>query len=76
MTNTEVKTQAVERVIDALRGRCTQILVTHEIEQAARVADRTAYLDRGALVEAGPTVQLFTAPRHPSTEAYLSRRAR
>ncbi len=50
------------------------IVVTHNMQQAARVSDRTAFLYMGELVEYGPTRQLFTRPSEPRTEAYLTGR--
>jgi phosphate transport system ATP-binding protein len=50
------------------------VIVTHNMQQAARVADRTAFLMDGELVETGPTQQIFTQPADPRTEAYVSGR--
>ena len=69
-----VATAALEEVILRLRTSCTVLLSTHDLQQAGRLADVTAFLDRGTVVEAGPTEDLFTRPRDPATEAYLSRR--
>ncbi len=67
-------TSALEEILLGFRGLRTVLLVTHDTQQAGRVADVTAFFDRGTLVEAGPTEDLFTRPRDPATEAYLSRR--
>jgi phosphate transport system ATP-binding protein len=52
----------------------TVVVVTHNLQQAARIADRTAFLLGGRLVEAGPSDALFTAPRDARTEAYVTGR--
>jgi len=67
-------TNGLEEVLLGFRGERTVVLVTHDTQQAGRVADVTAFFDRGTLVEAGATEDLFTHPRDPATEAYLSRR--
>jgi phosphate transport system ATP-binding protein len=70
-----VSTARTEELIRQLRGRYTIVLVTHNLQQAARVSDYTAFLDRGVLVETGPTPEMFTAPRDRRTEDYLTGRA-
>jgi phosphate transport system ATP-binding protein len=64
----------IEELILAERDRSTVILVTNDVQQAGRLADVTAFMDRGTVVESGPTEDLFTRPRQPATEAWLSRR--
>ena len=50
------------------------MIVTHNMQQAARVAGRTAFFDAGRLVEMGETQQIFTKPRHERTEDYITGR--
>jgi phosphate transport system ATP-binding protein len=69
-----VSTARTEELIDQLKSRYTIVLVTHNLQQAARVSDFTAFLDRGMLVETGPTPVIFTAPRERRTEDYLTGR--
>ena len=57
-----------------LKREYTLVMVTHNIQQAARVADETMFLLLGELVEQGPTSQLFTNPRDPRTESFISGR--
>ncbi len=65
-------TARIEDLIHALKARYTIVIVTHNIQQAARVSDRTAFFLQGELVEYGPTDRLFTAPRDPRTEDYVT----
>jgi len=67
-------TQRVEELIHDLREEFAIVLVTHNLQQAARVSDYTAFLDNGVLVEYGPTEAVFTNPREPSTEAFITGR--
>jgi phosphate transport system ATP-binding protein len=69
-----VSTEKIEELVSNLRGRYTIVMVTHNLRQAARVSDRTAFFDDGSLVEVGLTRQIFTAPRDPRTEQYLTGR--
>lgn len=64
----------VESLIHALREDCTIVFATCDHMQAGRLSDLTAYLDSGELVEYGPTQRLFTNPRNPRTEFYLTGR--
>ena len=66
--------QRVEELLYALRAEITVVVVTHNMQQAARIADRTAFLLDGRLVEVAPTDALFTAPADPRTEAYITGR--
>ena len=66
-----VATERIEELIRALKRDLTLVLVTHNIRQAARVADRTAFLCEGELVEEGPTAAMFTRPADPRTETFL-----
>ncbi|GIW52445.1 MAG: phosphate import ATP-binding protein PstB [Gemmatimonadales bacterium] len=67
-------TQAIEDLIQELKRQYTVIVVTHNLQQAARVSDYTAFLYLGELVEFGPTATIFTRPRSPRTEAYITGR--
>jgi phosphate transport system ATP-binding protein len=67
-------TLRIEDLIDELRGRYTIIIVTHNMQQAARVSDFTAFLYEGALIEFGPTKLVFTAPNEKQTEDYITGR--
>ncbi|NOZ88375.1 MAG: phosphate ABC transporter ATP-binding protein [Crenarchaeota archaeon] len=69
-----VATEKIEELIAELKREIPIILVTHSPEQAARVADYTAFLYYGELVEVGPTGKIFTQPENPLTERYLLRR--
>jgi phosphate transport system ATP-binding protein len=67
-----IATLKIEELIDQLKARVTIVIVTHNMQQAARVADRTAFLLDGRLVEVGPTQEIFTKPSDPRTEAYVT----
>ena len=67
-------TTRIEDLIGQLRGRYTIIIVTHNMQQAARVSDYTAFLYEGELIEFGPTDRLFTNPREKRTEDYITGR--
>ena len=67
-------TARIEGLIDELRGRYTIIIVTHNMQQAARVSDFTAFLYEGLLVEFGVTKELFTKPQMKQTEDYITGR--
>jgi phosphate transport system ATP-binding protein len=67
-------TTRVEDLIGELRGEYTIIIVTHNMQQAARVSDHTAFLYEGALIEFRPTQALFTCPAKKETEDYLTGR--
>ncbi len=69
-----VSTQRVEELLYDLRGSVTMILVTHNLQQAARIADLAAVLLDGAVVEAAPSRSLFTAPRDARAEAFITGR--
>lgn len=69
-----LSTERIEELVHALKGDYTILLVTHNLRQAARVSDRTAFFARGELIEVGPTRQIFTAPADARTEAYLTGR--
>jgi phosphate transport system ATP-binding protein len=67
-------TERVEELLTGLKRDYTLVMVTHNIQQAARVADRTVFLLLGELVEEGPTSELFTNPKDPRTESFISGR--
>jgi phosphate transport system ATP-binding protein len=69
-----LSSQKVEELVYQLRETMTVVIVTHNMQQAARVSDRTAFLLAGELIEFERTNQLFTAPRDPRTEAYITGR--
>jgi len=61
-------------LIDELRENYTIAIVTHSMQQAARVSQRTAYFHLGKLIEVGDTRQVFTMPKHELTENYITGR--
>ena len=69
-----IATAKVEDLIDELRQNYAIVIVTHNMQQAARVSQRTAYFHQGDLVEVGPTDQIFTNPLHKLTEDYITGR--
>ena len=69
-----IATAKIEELIDDLRSAYTIAIVTHSMQQAARVSQRTAYFHLGHLVEVGDTNQIFTNPRHKLTEDYITGR--
>src|SRR6185437_6913019 len=69
-----VATQKVEELLYELKRELTIVIVTHNMQQAARVSEFTAFFYVGELVEAGPTDQIFTSPLKPRTEAYITGR--
>jgi phosphate transport system ATP-binding protein len=69
-----ISTQKVEELVYELRRDMTVVIVTHNMQQAARVSDRTAFMLHGDLVEVAPTNAMFTTPRDPRTEAYITGR--
>jgi phosphate transport system ATP-binding protein len=66
--------QKIEELVHLLRGNVTVVIVTHNMQQAARVSDRTAFMLLGELVETAPTSEIFTTPSDPRTEAYITGR--
>jgi phosphate transport system ATP-binding protein len=69
-----IATAKVEELIDELRENFTIVIVTHSMQQAARVSQRTAFFHLGELVEVGDTEQIFTNPQHPLTQGYITGR--
>jgi phosphate transport system ATP-binding protein len=69
-----IATAKIEELIDELRENFTIVIVTHSMQQAARVSQRTAFFHLGVLVEEGPTDQIFTSPRERRTQDYITGR--
>jgi phosphate transport system ATP-binding protein len=67
-----VATLRIEELIDELKSRYTIVIVTHNMQQAARVADTTAFMLDGELIEHGPTTEIFTTPHDGRTERYVT----
>ncbi len=67
-----IATDRIEQLIHEIKDEFTVIIVTHNMQQAGRVSDRTAFMHLGVLVEEGPTDQMFTHPKHEMTERYIS----
>ena len=69
-----IATAKVEELMEQIREKYTIVIVTHSMQQAARVADKTAFFHLGELVEEGPTEKIFTNPENDRTQAYISGR--
>jgi phosphate transport system ATP-binding protein len=69
-----IATSKIEELIDGFRKRFTIVIVTHNMQQAARVSDYTAFFYMGKLIEFGETSALFTMPKNEQTEAYITGR--
>ncbi|MBV8853792.1 MAG: ATP-binding cassette domain-containing protein, partial [Sinobacteraceae bacterium] len=69
-----IATAKIEDLIDELRASYAIVIVTHSMQQAARVSQRTAYFHMGELIEVGETDRVFTNPRHRLTEDYITGR--
>jgi len=67
-----IATSIIEELINDLQSRFTILIVTHSMQQAARVSQRTAYFHLGKLIEYGDTKEIFTRPQNEQTEAYIS----
>jgi phosphate transport system ATP-binding protein len=67
-----IATLKIEELVDELKHRVTIVIVTHNMQQAARVADSTAFLLDGELIEVGPTDKIFTTPEDRRTEEYVT----
>ena len=67
-----IATSIIEELISDLQNRFTILIVTHSMQQAARVSQRTAYFHLGQLIEYGDTKEIFTRPQNEQTEAYIS----
>ena len=69
-----IATAKVEELIDELRDNYTIVIVTHSMQQAARVSQRTAFFHLGKLIEVGGTEEIFTNPKEPLTQGYITGR--
>jgi len=69
-----ISSQRIEELVYELRSQMTIVIVTHNMQQAARVSDDTAFFLMGELVEFAPTSQMFTAPLDERSEAYITGR--
>ena len=67
-----IATSVIEELISELQQRFTILIVTHSMQQAARVSQKTAYFHLGEMVEYGDTKEIFTLPKNEQTEAYIS----
>ena len=67
-----ISTKRIEELIEQLKQRYTIVIVTHNMQQAARVSDYTAFMYLGELIEFGPTEKIFTIPENKHTEDYIS----
>jgi len=67
-------TQKIEDLIEELKREVTVVIATHNLQQAARISEQTAFLLAGELIEFGPTSEVFTAPRDPRTNEYITGR--
>ena len=67
-----IATSIIEDLISDLQNRFTILIVTHSMQQAARVSQKTAYFHLGELIEYGDTKEIFTRPQNEQTEAYIS----
>ena len=69
-----ISTSKIEELAQTLRERYTIVIVTHNMQQAARISDRTAFFLLGEAVEFGQTEQVFSMPRDKRTEDYITGR--
>jgi len=69
-------TLQIEDLIKELKQRYTVVIVTHNLQQAGRIADTTAFFFQGKLIEVGPTTRLFSQPENKQTEDYITGRFR
>ena len=69
-----ISTSKIEELIDELKSDYCIVIVTHNMQQAARCADQVAFFYLGELVEVGPAAQIFTAPKQPRTREYITGR--
>ena len=71
-----MSTLKIEELVEELKERYTIVIVTHNMQQAARIADTTAFMLDGELIEHGPTNKIFTTPDDERTERYVSGKIR
>lgn len=69
-----IATARIEELIDELKGRYAIVIVTHSMQQAARVSQRTAFFHMGSMVEYGKTSHIFTNPEKERTKDYITGR--
>ncbi len=69
-----VATAKIEELIESLKNQYTIVIVTHNMQQAARISDYTAFFFEGSIIEFGPTKQIFTKPKIKQTEDYITGR--
>lgn len=69
-----ISTQKIEELLYELRSELTIVIVTHNLQQAARASDQTAFFYLGKLIEVGATERMFTSPKDERTEAYITGR--
>jgi phosphate transport system ATP-binding protein len=69
-----VATARIEELVMSFKGRYTIVIVTHNMQQAARISDTTAFFFKGTIVEMGPTEKIFTNPDNKQTEDYITGR--
>lgn len=69
-----IATAKIEELITALKAKYTIVIVTHNMQQAARVSDYTAFFYQGRIIEFGDTTKIFTTPSHKKTEEYITGR--
>ncbi|MFN2322538.1 MAG: phosphate ABC transporter ATP-binding protein PstB [Trueperaceae bacterium] len=69
-----IATDRIEELIQQIKQEYSVVIVTHNLQQAGRVSDRTAFMHLGRLIEEGPTDQMFTNPKHEMTERYITGR--
>ncbi|MEC7090824.1 MAG: phosphate ABC transporter ATP-binding protein, partial [Pseudomonadota bacterium] len=69
-----IATAVIEELINELKENYTIVIVTHSMQQAARISDKTAYFHLGEMIEFDITSNIFTNPSHEMTEAYISGR--
>jgi phosphate transport system ATP-binding protein len=67
-----ISTGRIEDLLIELKKRYTIVIVTHNMQQAARVSDATAFMYQGSLIEFGPTADIFTRPTNRQTEDYVT----
>ena len=69
-----IATARIEELIDELKQNYTIVIVTHSMQQAARVSSKTAFFHLGKIIEYGDTKQIFTTPKNKKTEDYITGR--
>ncbi|HRP62822.1 MAG TPA: phosphate ABC transporter ATP-binding protein, partial [Phycisphaerales bacterium] len=69
-----IATSKIEELMEGLKGEYTVLIVTHNMQQASRASEYTAFMYLGRLVEYGPTIDIFTKPHLEETEDYITGR--